>query len=66
MTPAKSLRLGSPQAWSVTLGSVALVSFAAMFPLCVPSGQLANAVIAAVIGGPCAGGGVRGLQATAG
>jgi hypothetical protein len=26
-----------------------------MFPLCLPSGQLANAVIAAVIGGPCAG-----------
>lgn len=46
-------RLGSPLSWSIVLGSVALVSLAPMFPRGLPSGQLDNAIIAAVIGGPC-------------
>jgi hypothetical protein len=53
-----SLRLGSPRFWRIALGALALLSFAAAIPLSVLSGQLANGVIAAVIGIPCAGVGI--------
>ncbi|MGD0064526.1 MAG: hypothetical protein ABSB76_13930 [Streptosporangiaceae bacterium] len=44
----------SPAAWTTVLGMLALASFAAMIPLCLLSHQVANGVIAAVIGAPCA------------
>jgi len=45
---------GSPRAWSRVLGVLAVLSFAAAIPLCVLSHQVANGVIAAVIGVPSA------------
>jgi hypothetical protein len=53
-----SLRLGSPRFWSTALGALAALSFAAAIPLSVLSNQVANLVIAAVIGLPSAGIGV--------
>jgi hypothetical protein len=53
-----SLRLGSPGFWSITLGALAVLSFAAAIPLSVLSNQVDNLVIAAVIGLPSAGIGV--------
>jgi hypothetical protein len=53
-----SLRLGSPRFWSIALGALAALSFAAAIPLSVLSNQVANLVIAAVIGLPSAGIGV--------
>src|SRR5580704_9812865 len=53
-----SLRLGSPRFWTIVFGALAVLSFAAAIPLSVLSGQLANGVIAAVIGIPCAGVGI--------
>ena len=49
-----SARLGPARAWRIVLALVALLSFAAAVPLTVLSGQLGDAVIAAVIGVPCA------------
>jgi hypothetical protein len=54
-----SLRLGSPRAWRVVLGILAVLSFAAMIPLAVLARQagsvaLGNLAIAAVIGVPSA------------
>ncbi len=49
-----SVRLGSPRAWRLALGVLALLSFAAAIPLSLMSHQFANGVIAAVIGVPCA------------
>ena len=46
--------VGSPRAWSRVLGVLAVLSFAAAIPLCVLSHQVANGVIAAVIGVPSA------------
>jgi hypothetical protein len=53
-----SLRLGSPRFWSIALGALAVLSFAAAIPLSVLSNQVADLVIAAVIGVPSAGIGV--------
>jgi hypothetical protein len=53
-----SVRLGSPRFWSIALGALAVLSFAAAIPLSVLSNQVANLVIAAVIGLPSAGIGV--------
>jgi hypothetical protein len=53
-----SLRLRSPRFWSTALGALAALSFAAAIPLSVLSNQVANLVIAAVIGLPSAGIGV--------
>jgi len=53
-----SLRLGSPRFWSMALGALAVLSFAAAIPLSVLSDQADNLVIAAVIGLPSAGIGV--------
>ena len=53
-----SLRLGSPRVWGTALGALAVLSFAAAIPLSVMSHQVANLVIAAVIGLPSAGIGV--------
>jgi hypothetical protein len=53
-----SVRLGSPRFWSTTFGALAVLSFAAAIPLSVLSNQVANLVIAAVIGLPSAGIGV--------
>ncbi len=53
-----SLRLGSPRFWSTAFGALAVLSFAAAIPLSVLSDQVANLVIAAVIGLPSAGIGV--------
>jgi hypothetical protein len=49
-----SLRLGPARTWRVTLGAVLLLSFAAVIPLTVLSGQLGDGVVAGVIGVPCA------------
>jgi hypothetical protein len=49
-----SLRLGSARTWRIALGLLAVLSFAAAIPLCVLSHQVANGVIAAVIGVPSA------------
>src|SRR5580700_8689252 len=49
-----SLRLGSPRFWSIAFGALAVLSFAAAIPLSVLSDQVANLVIAAVIGLPSA------------
>src|SRR5580693_5019333 len=49
-----SLRLGSPRFWSIAFGALAVLSFAAAIPLSVLSDQVANLVIAAVIGVPSA------------
>jgi hypothetical protein len=49
-----SLRLGSPRFWSNAFGALAVLSFAAAIPLSVLSDQVANLVIAAVIGLPSA------------
>src|SRR5580693_823257 len=49
-----SLRLGSPRFWSTAFGALAVLSFAAAIPLSVLSDQVANLVIAAVIGLPSA------------
>ena len=46
--------VGSPRAWAMALGVVAVLSFAAAIPLSVLSHQVANGVIAAVIGVPSA------------
>jgi hypothetical protein len=51
---ARRLRLGSPRAWSRALAVLAVLSFAAAVPLSLLSHQLDSAVIAAVIGVPCA------------
>jgi hypothetical protein len=51
-------RLGSPATWTLALGTLAVLSFTAAIPLSLLSGQDANAVIAAVIGVPCAGVGI--------
>jgi hypothetical protein len=53
-----SLRLGSPRFWSIALGALAVLSFAAGIPLSVLSDQADNLVIAGVIGLPSAGIGV--------
>jgi hypothetical protein len=45
---------GSPKAWLIGLGAVAMPSFAALIPLTMVSHQVGNGVIAAVIGVPCA------------
>ena len=47
-------RLGSPRAWARALGTLAVLSFAAVIPLSLLSHQLDSGVIAAVIGVPCA------------
>jgi hypothetical protein len=49
-----SLRLGSPRFWRIALGVLALLSYTAAIPLTVLSHQLGDAVVAAVIGAPCA------------
>src|SRR5580700_4664516 len=49
-----SLRLGSPRFWRIAFGALAVLSFAAAIPLSVLSDQVANLVIAAVIGLPSA------------
>jgi hypothetical protein len=53
-----SLRVGSPRFWTIALGALAVLSFAAAIPLSVLSNQVDNVVIAAVIGLPSAGIGV--------
>jgi len=45
---------GSPRAWAMTLGALAVLSFAAAIPLSLLAHQVGNGVIAAVIGLPCA------------
>jgi hypothetical protein len=50
----RRLRLGSPRAWAIALGALALLSFTVMIPLALQSHQESNGVIAAVIGVPCA------------
>ncbi len=45
---------GSPRAWLIALGALAMLSFAALIPLTLASHQVGNGVIAAVIGVPCA------------
>jgi hypothetical protein len=52
--PGRRLRLGSPGAWTVALGILAAVSFAAAIPLTVLADQVFLGLIAAVIGVPCA------------
>jgi hypothetical protein len=49
-----SFRLGSARTRRVTLGLLALLSFAAAVPLTVLSGQIFDALVAAAIGVPCA------------
>jgi hypothetical protein len=49
-----SLRPGSPRFWSIAFGALAVLSFGAAIPLSVLSDQVANLVIAAVIGLPSA------------
>jgi hypothetical protein len=46
--------VGSPRAWAMALGVVAVLSFAAAIPLSVLSHQVANGLIAVVIGVPSA------------
>jgi MFS family permease len=46
--------LGSPRTWRIALGALALLSLAAAIPLTALSHQLGDAVVAAVIGVPCA------------
>ena len=53
-----SVRLGPPRFWSIALGALAALSFAAAIPLSVLSDQADNLVIAGVIGLPSAGIGV--------
>jgi hypothetical protein len=48
------VRLGSARAWRIVLGVLVLLSYAAAIPLTVMSHQQFNAVVAAVIGVPCA------------
>ncbi|HEY6310661.1 MAG TPA: hypothetical protein VIY52_07625 [Streptosporangiaceae bacterium] len=50
----RRVRLGSPRTWRIALGTLAVLSFAAAIPLSVLSDQVANGVIAAVIGVPSA------------
>ena len=45
---------GITEGWAITLGLLALLSFAAMIPLSLLSHQVGNGVIAVVIGVPCA------------
>jgi hypothetical protein len=54
-----SFRLGSPRFWRIAFGALAVLSFAAAIPLSVLSDQVANLVIAAVIGLPSAAIGVQ-------
>jgi hypothetical protein len=54
----RRVRLGSPGAWAVVLGTLAVLSLTAIFPLTLLSRQLGDGVIAAVIGAPCAAVGV--------
>jgi hypothetical protein len=49
-----SVRLGSAGTWRVVFGVLVVASFAAAVPLTVLSGQIFNALVAAVIGVPCA------------
>jgi len=49
-----SVGLGSARTWRVALGLLALLSFAAVVPLTVLAHQVGDAVIAVLIGAPCA------------
>jgi hypothetical protein len=49
-----SFSLGSPGIWRISLGLLALLSFAAAIPLTVLAHQVGDGVIATVIGAPCA------------
>jgi hypothetical protein len=55
---AGRLRLASPAIWVILLGGLAALSFAAMIPLTVLSGQVFNGAVPLVIGVPCAGVGI--------
>jgi hypothetical protein len=49
-----SIRLGSARTWRIVLGVLVLLSYSAAIPLTVMSHQEFNAVVATVIGVPCA------------
>ena len=55
---ARRFRMVSPATWVILLGGLAALSFAAMIPLSLLSGQIFNGVIPLVIGVPCAGVGI--------